>query len=454
MAIAAALSVVTPPASSQQTPIAPVSTEAQISELRQQAQALIDEGRPDEALTLVAAQESARANDPEYDYLLGTTALAAGKPTVAVNALERAVLVQPDFAGAWLDLAIAHFRLGDIEIADGILRHVENNFDPPLQLRAEISEVRRKIARSRLTRGWQTEFGLFSGHTNNANFGLSVSSLQLNLSGTPVSLLLDPSYKPRSDSFNEFRGTANGRFDHAQNAHSEIYASLRYRAYNTESNHDQRDAAVSAMWHRPVSGLPLEGASVVAGGSARNLSYPGQNVTIAQLSGGLRLPVGACQVTGRADLEHRLFSSQSAYDARIPWLGVSAECGKGDLQYGGQQRLGVDYSINHRPGGNTLRAESVGFARWHARPNLQIGAMVFYAYSRDAESYSPLLANGNERWVNRFGQKLEALWVPGANIRSPWAIVIEIENIDDRSNIGLSNMKINQFQIGLVYRYF
>ena len=423
-------------------------------ELRIKAQTLLDQGKPDEALAIVAAEESALANDPEYDYLLGTTALAAGKPAVAVNALERAVLVQPGFAGAWLDLAIAHFRLGDIEVADGILQHIDTQFDPPPHLRTEIAEVRRKIARARLTSGWQAEFGAFTGHTNNANFGLSVSSLQLNLSGTPVSLLLDPSYSPRSDSFNEFRATATGRFDHAESAQSEIYASARYRGYTTESTHDQRNAIISAMWRRPLDWIAIEGASVVAGGSARSLSYPGQTVTITQASGGLRLPVGSCQVTGRADLEYRFFSGLGAYDAGIPWLGVSAECAKGDIQYGGQQRIGLDYSINNRPGGNTLRTETVGFGRWHARPNLQLGAMMFFAYAKDADPYSPLLARGDQRWVNRFGQKLEAIWAPGTNPRSPWAVVIEYENIADRSNIGLSNMKINQLQVGLVYRYF
>lgn len=425
-----------------------------LADLRAQAQSLIAEGKAEEALALVAAQEVARSNDPEYDYLLGTTALAAGKNTVAVNALERAVLVQPSFAGAWLDLAIAHFRLGDVDVADGVLRHIEENFDPPQPLRAEIAEIRRKTARVRLTKGWQAELGTFTGHTNNANFGLSVSSLQLNLAGTPVSLMLDPGYKPRADNFTEFRGTATGRFDYAQNAHSDIYTSLRYRAYRNESDQDQRDAIVSGTWYQPATWFNTEGAMLLAGGSARNLAYPERNVTIAQLTGGLRVPVGACQLTGRVDYEQRLFSGESAYNASIPWLGISAECAKGEYQYGGQQRLGFDSPINQRPGGDTLRAETVGFGRWHVLPNLQLGAMLFYAYARDSDTYSPLLANGDRRWVHRLGQKLDAVWVPGSNPRSPWALVIEYENIRDHSNIGLSSLKINQLQIGLVYRYF
>ncbi len=425
-----------------------------INALRAKAQALIDAGKPAQALELVAAQEAEHDNDPEYDYLLGTIALAAGENATAVNALERAVLVQPSFAGAWLDLAIAHFRLGEIEVADGILKHIEENFNPPQQLRAEIAEVRQKAARSRITKGWQTEFGAFSGSTNNANFGLAVSSLQLNLAGTTVSLMLDPSYRPRSDVFNEFRGTANRRFDHDRNAYSQVYASLRHRDYGDATDQNQRDAIGSVTRYEPAPWLGSEGATLLASVSGRNLVYPERDVSIVQLTGGLRLPVRSCQVTTRIDYEQRFFSSESTHDAKIPWLGISGECAKGSVQYGGQQRIGFDSPTNQRPGGNTFRSETIGFGRWQVMPSLQVGAAAFYAYARDVEGYNPLLANGDRRWVHRFGQKLDAVWVPGENPRNPWAIVIEFENIRDRSNIGLSTLQINQFQVGLVYRYF
>jgi hypothetical protein len=80
--------------------------------------------------------------------------------------------------------------------------------------------------------------------------------------------------------------------------------------------------------------------------------------------------------------------------------------------------------------------------------------MLFYAYSKDADSFSPLLANGEQRWITRFGQKIDALWVPGTNPRSPWAILMEFDSIKDLSNIGLSTLGVKQVQIGLVFRYF
>ncbi len=47
-------------------------------------------------------------DNAEYDYLVGVAALEAGLNNEAILALERSVLMQPNFAGAWLDLSIAY----------------------------------------------------------------------------------------------------------------------------------------------------------------------------------------------------------------------------------------------------------------------------------------------------------------------------------------------------------
>lgn len=425
-----------------------------LEQLRSDAEALIRAGEAGAALELVGAHESTYVGNPDFDYLLGTAALAAGRNTVAVHALERVVLVQPSHAGAYLDLAIAHYRLGEFDAADGILKHIEEHFDPPLALRNDIAGVRARIARARITQGWQLELGAFTGHTNNANYGLAVSTLPLTLDGLPVSLLLDPAFRPRSDGFAELRGSALRSFDLGSGERADVYAALRARNHGSESAQDQRDLVASGVWRRPVAWRDFEGASVFAGALLRNLSFDSRSLRIAQFSGGLRASAGRCQLSARADYEHRLYGSAGLPDAAIPWLGASADCAQGALQYGAQQRMGYDFALGDRAGGDTLRAETQAYLRWQAAPQLQLGALLFYAHAADAEPYSPILAEGARRRIDRFGQKLEATWVPGANPKSPWAFVIEIENISDRSNIGLSSVDVTQFQIGLIYRKF
>ncbi|CAB1367182.1 protein of unknown function [Denitratisoma oestradiolicum] len=51
--------------------------------------------------------------------------MAVGENAQATLALERLVLLQPDNAGAWLDLAVASLQLGDRANAQRALDQVE-----------------------------------------------------------------------------------------------------------------------------------------------------------------------------------------------------------------------------------------------------------------------------------------------------------------------------------------
>lgn len=425
-----------------------------IEDLQALTQAMIRQGRAADALDLIAGFETDNVGNPEFDYLLGVTALAAGRDAIAVHALERVILVQPSHAGAFLDLSIAHYRLGELDSADVMLGHVETQLDPPPALRAEIVQTRRRISRAKLTRHWRAELGASVGHTSNANYGLAVSSLQLTLNDAPVTLLLDPSYRPRGDGFTEARASANRTDELEGGTQRELNFSMRYRGYMSEHGQDQADTVATGTWRKPAQWPGMDGARVLTAASLRYLSFGGNGVAIAQLGRGLRMPAGACQLTVRADYEHRAYAQSNTYDAAIPWMAAGAECARGVWQFGGLQRLGWDIAVNDRPGGDTLRAETLLFARWQARPNLQLGATLLYAYARDSGSYSAILAGGERRRVDRFGQKIEAIWVPGNDSRSPWALVFELENISDRSNIGLSTLDVTQFQMGLIFRYF
>lgn len=79
------------------------------------AGALLRQGKAAEAYALLAPMEFDLAGDVDYDYLLGVAALDSGKPDRATLALERVLAVNPNFAGARLDLARAYFALGDYD---------------------------------------------------------------------------------------------------------------------------------------------------------------------------------------------------------------------------------------------------------------------------------------------------------------------------------------------------
>lgn len=80
----------------------------------QDAEALMREGKPAEAYAILEPLEFERAGDKRFDYVLGIAALDSGKPDKATLAFERVLAVDPNFAGARLDMARAYYQLGDL----------------------------------------------------------------------------------------------------------------------------------------------------------------------------------------------------------------------------------------------------------------------------------------------------------------------------------------------------
>lgn len=78
-----------------------------------QAQVLLKAGKAEEAYVLLQPLEFFQAGDPAYDYLLGVSALDSGKFNAATLAFERVLAVNPDHAGARMDMARAYFELKD-----------------------------------------------------------------------------------------------------------------------------------------------------------------------------------------------------------------------------------------------------------------------------------------------------------------------------------------------------
>src|SRR5450759_92543 len=91
----------------------PVEIDASEKPLRD-AEALMKAGKPAEAYILLEPLEFDRSGEVRFDYLIGIAALDSGKPDKATLAFERVLAVDPNFAGARLDMARAYYQLGDL----------------------------------------------------------------------------------------------------------------------------------------------------------------------------------------------------------------------------------------------------------------------------------------------------------------------------------------------------
>ena len=169
--------------------------------------------------TTSLAQQISAAQDPDQLYQLGLTALAARQPQLARQALERVVSARPEFAGAWLDLALATFQCGDPAAAIEHLEYLRSQFSLPPALAAQVAhwfdqwqatpqnqptpQAEQAVPAAPVTQraGWVGELQLGLGHDSNANNGLARGQITLSLPTGNTLFDLDDAYRPRADLF-------------------------------------------------------------------------------------------------------------------------------------------------------------------------------------------------------------------------------------------------------------
>ncbi len=90
---------------------------AQAQDVLSQAKKLMEEGKAEQAFNVLAPLEPQRAGETDFDYTLGIAALDSGRPDRATIAFERVLALNPNFAGARIDLARAYYAMGSDDLA-------------------------------------------------------------------------------------------------------------------------------------------------------------------------------------------------------------------------------------------------------------------------------------------------------------------------------------------------
>jgi tetratricopeptide (TPR) repeat protein len=116
--------------------------------LLKDAERLIKSGKAAEAYALLAPQQSERAGDPGYDYLLGIAALDSGKPNEAIFALERVLAVNPNHLQARAEIARAYFATGEMAASQQEFETVRSQ-NPPREVDATIQKFLDAIEQGR-----------------------------------------------------------------------------------------------------------------------------------------------------------------------------------------------------------------------------------------------------------------------------------------------------------------
>lgn len=215
-------------------------------ELLSDAETLMSAGRPAEAYALLKPAEFARSGERRFDYLLGIAALDSGQPDKATLALERVLAVDPNFAGARLDMARAYYQLGDKPRAKTEFETVMKQ-NPPPAARATIQKYldainsQEQAQRTRVTGYLEGSVG----RDSNVNGATSQAQIPVPAFGNLV-FTLDPSSMKTSDNYGALAG--GGEVNHLIDSGFGFYAGVdaRLRRYSKFGTFSSADVAAHA----------------------------------------------------------------------------------------------------------------------------------------------------------------------------------------------------------------
>ena len=179
-----------------------VNTAAELREVLGQAESLLASNDVQGAWNLLQPLESEFSGNAYFDYLLGVAALDSGRTADAILSLTRAALQAPQFSGARMELARAHFEAGEQERARALFVALlaEN---PPAGVRSVIDQY--IVAIDARPAGPPSDFHpyaeLMVGYDDNAN-GSTSDQQFLGFTLDPENLATESSFLEGAAGFN------------------------------------------------------------------------------------------------------------------------------------------------------------------------------------------------------------------------------------------------------------
>lgn len=224
----------------------------------------LQSGNAQAAFERLSPEQSRRAGDPDYDYLLGLSALAAGRNTEAIFALERVLALRPADLNARVAMGRAHLALQETDAARREFRTVQS-LDGAPATQALIGRYLRLTEQletaSRFSAQIYVEF--VAGHDSNVNSASDLDQVAIpGLGG--MSFLISDASRPQKDLFTQVTLGINlrNRLSPATALVGGLGLSRRLYATENQFDTDTLDAAVGVTH---VRGRNIFNAGVQAG---------------------------------------------------------------------------------------------------------------------------------------------------------------------------------------------
>ncbi len=406
-------------------PLQPPASEAQ----RQQA---LDE------LTGLDEICSTRA---DYFIWQGNLLLALQHPHQAAAALEKALMLDPDLAGAQLDYAQALAEMGENNSARDLVNTVLARPDIPSALHEWLTSQLGEAAGDAWKMSWMVQSLL--GAETNLNSAPASNLLTLTLPGGSVPVVLGESQKPEAGMASLSTGAveATRRWGPGQLTLSGD-ATLRASPAHADSNLQWVDGA--ALWTQPLWGGDAGARVAVTRLWMGGVELYDENAGKVFMEQPLVLWGAACRYGLGGDYSARSYPAAPTLDGRYSGLELGLGCQHGETLVTATGQWGVDRAQNPmRLGGDQAR-DDFSLAGSHPLGPGVLSLTGQWSRLEDQEAYSALLG-GVPREILRRAGRVEYDYP----LSHHWSALGYLEKTSQNSNIGLFALENQTAYMGL-----
>lgn len=326
------------------------------------------------AYSLLQANEFEYSGTPEFDYWLGVAALRAGEPSHALMALDRAILRQPNHAGARLERVAALLQLDQRGAAEREIERLQA-LSPPPDAQAAIARFQAVIAGRREVENnpqHQARLGADIGYDSNPQRfpnEIEIDPLRPELRDATETLLAQPNLEPDEGSipqpqvfargastYQRLQGSYQGVFPLDARSRWQISTTGQAQRYTEASAQDYDLTIVQAQggYQRDLDAqrvLTLRG-SLLQGWNGRELD---RLLTRWGISSDLQHPVGLdSELTWQLGAQHNRFStSDNDYDAGR--MGIQWATNHADFRTRLSAQFEHEWAADNRDGGDLVQ---------------------------------------------------------------------------------------------------
>lgn len=410
--------------------------------------------------------------DVEYYALLGAAQLNSGRLVLALESLERALLLDPQHGGAQIDYAQALFRRGELFSALAMNQRIIDRDDLPATLRPMLTGRQRQW-RS-LTEQHTVRAEVQAGYDNNLNGAPTPSEITLTLSGEDVLLVLDERSQAIAGPYMNARLSSAYR-TMTPNSQQNWLFDVRGRVSEDEaSDLVQLDGRYAYI-------RPSRERSWQVSGGLSHLMFGGKPLYTAAEAGAQvasQRVFSACTPFAGVASQYQLFHNQSTLNAIESKLTVGVNCqsassvntasNSGLLGVGARQPNG---SITQKwwqrmqwtPTVNILHSEPVkdnrpGNRRTGWQINLDwrmpirsgiLSAQFSHTQMDDSDGYDPVLANNARRNIDRSYALIQYRLPVTSQTTLQWNAFWQWQH----SNLDLFKSRDRTLEFGVQYRF-